>query len=119
MQYKGYCERELACWRRTSYTGFHQPNKQTEFTMSSAAISTSSQSPVLPAYVSNVGSALRSLIAAILAVKPEQARPVTVKAVQAVAVTRAPSLRELYRMAGQSDSVNLKVAPQLDFLASR
>lgn len=85
--------------------------------MSTVTLNSSSQT--YPSYLDNVSVAARSLIAALLAVKPAavQAQK-TVAGAKAVSVTRAPSLRELYRLSAGSDSVNMKAVAGLEAIAA-
>lgn len=85
--------------------------------MSAATLNSSSQ---YPSYLDNVCVAARSLVAALLAVKPQvmEAQKVVASTRAATRVARAPSLRELYRMSANSDSVNMKAVAGLEAIAA-
>jgi hypothetical protein len=76
----------------------------------------------LHAYARNVGEAGRSLLAALLAVKPNDTEPAVAEASAAVAAPatahRKTSLIRLYQLSVQSDSVSQAVANELRQIAA-
>jgi hypothetical protein len=68
-------------------------------------------------YVSNVGRATRTLIAALLAVKVEQ--PAAPASREVSPRGRVKSLKELYRMANQCDSIAPNLASELRHFAGQ
>jgi len=82
--------------------------------MATLTIATPAHAGTGAGYVQNVARATRALLAALFAVKPEQARNVKArKASEDISVYR------LYRMAGSSDSVMPNLAQELAVIAGR
>jgi len=90
-----------------------------ESIMSSLVIETSPNA--VGGYLTNVGNAVRSLLAALLAVKPRQAKVVTaaIETRKETVRAKARNLAQLYRMANQYDSVMPNLAAELRSVASR
>lgn len=88
--------------------------------MSTATITTSSLSDGGLSYAQNVGRAARALLAAVLAVGSRPAA-VAAPAQRAEQTTRERqvSLYQLYRLAGQYDSVMPNLAQELRSIAAR
>jgi hypothetical protein len=81
----------------------------------SIAIASTAPATANGSYAENVGRAARSFLAALLAVKPEQAH----KAAPSNAKAKYDSLYALYRLAGSYDSVMPNLAQELRAIASR
>lgn len=90
--------------------------------MSTLTIDHSNQTNGLQAYATNVGEAGRSLLAALLAVKPAGSAPAANNSSAVVAkpatAHRKVSLVRLYRLAAQSDSVTPALADELRQIAA-
>jgi hypothetical protein len=88
--------------------------------MSTITVNLSDRAHVANTYASNVGSAARAFLAALLAVKPHQSAEVAaVRKKVASARTKTPGMLALYRMANQYDSVMPNFYSEMCFLASR
>jgi hypothetical protein len=78
--------------------------------MSSIAISQAPHIEAAPSYATNVGRAFRTLLAALLAVKPEQAASPRARMRDQLAV---------FRLAKQYEDFSPSLAAELRFIASR
>ncbi|MGV3654945.1 MAG: hypothetical protein ACO1N5_12080 [Noviherbaspirillum sp.] len=83
--------------------------------MSSFALSPTSESVGVRAYVANVAQAARSLVAALTS----YSRKPSANRTTAAQRRRAKSIFQLYQMAGQFDSISPSMASELRHIAAR